>query len=102
MVLSSVPTEARLTVSPPSPAHSAPSAMATSSSLWPVLNEGKQLTATVVELGTGSPPVVFLHGLVGLNEHWEGVVHRVSHAVKCTLFGLPLLKLRGGDCSIQG
>lgn len=47
-------------------------------------------------------PVVFLHGLVGLNEHWEGVVERVQHKVRCILFQLPLLKLRGDDCSIHG
>jgi pimeloyl-ACP methyl ester carboxylesterase len=57
--------------------------------------------ATVVDIGQGVP-VVFLHGLVGLNEHWEGVVDRVLPSVRCILFELPLLKLRGEDCSIQG
>ena len=59
------------------------------------------LEAQVQERGTGLP-VVFLHGLVGLNEHWEGVVARVEGDVRCILFELPLLSLRGDDCSIQG
>jgi len=57
--------------------------------------------ATVVEVGSGLP-VVFLHGLVGLNEHWEGVVERVCHRTRCVMFELPLLRLRGEDCSIHG
>ncbi len=59
------------------------------------------LEATVHDRGEGVP-IVFLHGLVGLNEHWEGVVARVEHNVRCILFELPLLSLRGDDCSIQG
>lgn len=46
--------------------------------------------------------MVFLHGLVGLNEHWEGVVDRVKSRVRCILFELPLLQMRGEDCSIHG
>jgi 2-hydroxy-6-oxonona-2,4-dienedioate hydrolase len=59
------------------------------------------LTATVREVGAGVP-VVFLHGLVGLNEHWESVVERVRGSVRCVLFELPLLQLRGDECSIHG
>jgi pimeloyl-ACP methyl ester carboxylesterase len=59
------------------------------------------MSARVVDVGDGLP-VVFLHGLVGLNEHWEGVVERVQHKVRCILFQLPLLQLRGEDCSIHG
>lgn len=62
--------------------------------------EGSDTEATVADFGTGVP-IVFLHGLVGLNEHWEGVVHRVSDRVRCILFELPLLQLRGSECSIQ-
>lgn len=68
---------------------------------WPVQNEGRELVGTVTEVGSGLP-VVFLHGLVGLNEHWESVVDRVSSSVHCTLFELPLLQLRGSDCSVHG
>lgn len=59
------------------------------------------LFAQVQELGQGVP-IVFLHGLVGLNEHWEGVVDRVCGDMRCILFELPLLSLRGPACSIQG
>lgn len=31
----------------------------------------------VLDSGSG-PPIVFLHGLVGLNEHWEDVVAGVQ------------------------
>lgn len=59
------------------------------------------LIATIREVGNGVP-VVFLHGLVGLNEHWDAVVERVHHKMRCTLFELPLLRLRGEHCSIHG
>jgi len=68
---------------------------------WRVGPADSDLSATVVDVGEGVP-VVFLHGLVGLNEHWEGVVDRVCNRVRCVLFELPLLQLRGDDCSIHG
>ncbi|MEO1512619.1 MAG: alpha/beta hydrolase, partial [Planctomycetota bacterium] len=55
----------------------------------------------VRETGSG-PRVVFLHGLVGLNDHWELVVDRVCERIRCTMLELPLLDLRGADCSVQG
>jgi pimeloyl-ACP methyl ester carboxylesterase len=61
----------------------------------------EDLSANVLDLGTGMP-VVFLHGLVGLNEHWDAVVERVNNRVRCVLFQLPLLQLRRDDCSIHG
>lgn len=57
--------------------------------------------ATVEQVGVGST-VVFLHGLVGLNEHWEEVVRLAEASVRCTLLQVPLLDLRGDDCSIDG
>lgn len=57
--------------------------------------------AKVQDVGTGTP-VVFLHGLVGLNDHWEDVVRRVSGSVRCVMLELPLLDLHGDDCSIDG
>lgn len=90
-----------MTVSPTSPVHTASTATAAATTPWLVQNDGRQLVGTVTDVGKGMP-VVFLHGLVGLNEHWEGVVDRVSHAVRCTLFELPLLQLRGSDCSVTG
>lgn len=61
--------------------------------------------ATVVDVGPRSesiPPFVFLHGLVGLNEHWESVVGRFSKTTRCLMLQIPLLDLSGDDCSIQG
>ncbi len=60
---------------------------------------GTPVRADVVRCGTG-PRVVFLHGLVGLNEHWEDVVRRIKHRADCTTLELPLLELRGDDCSL--
>ncbi|MBA4039026.1 MAG: hypothetical protein C0468_01625 [Planctomyces sp.] len=47
-------------------------------------------------------PVVFLHGLVGLNDHWETAVVGLRARLWCVGFELPLLNLRGDDCSIEG
>ena len=55
--------------------------------------------ARVTEAGTG-PVVVFLHGLVGLNDHWEEVVARACPHVRCVLLELPLLSLPRDICSI--
>lgn len=44
----------------------------------------------------------FLHGLVGLNEHWQIVASKTNEHFPCTLLELPLLSLRGKDCSIHG
>jgi len=57
--------------------------------------------AKVQDTGSGCP-VVFLHGLVGLNDHWEEVVQRVRSGCRCIMLELPLLQLEGDDCSIQG
>lgn len=62
---------------------------------------GKPVRARVSAQGEGSP-VVFLHGLVGLNDHWEEVVRGIRHKARCCLLELPLLSLSGDDCSIDG
>lgn len=59
------------------------------------------IVGKMVRCGTGRP-VVFLHGLVGLNEHWEPVLDHIQHRFSCTTLELPLLELHGQDCSIQG
>ncbi|MCR9075932.1 MAG: alpha/beta hydrolase [bacterium] len=61
---------------------------------------GKKIEADVVECGEG-PVVVFLHGLVGLNEHWDRVVNSVCDRVRCVTLEMPLLELRGVDCSLS-
>lgn len=72
-----------------------------------VLGEsGSPVPALVTTLGNhapvSAPRFCFLHGLVGLNEHWDHVASRICDRVSCTLLELPLLKLRGKDCSIHG
>jgi pimeloyl-ACP methyl ester carboxylesterase len=62
---------------------------------------GLPIRAHVVDVGQGAP-VVFLHGLVGLNDHWDEVVLRVRQNRRCILLQLPLLDLEGDDCSIDG
>lgn len=60
---------------------------------------GRAIEADVVKTGSG-PRVVFLHGLVGLNEHWEDVVSKIKHRAECVTLEVPLLELRGEDCSL--
>lgn len=62
---------------------------------------GTDVPATVAVSGSGRS-IVFLHGLVGLNEHWEGVVETISQHARCLMLQIPLLDLRGPDCSIGG
>ncbi len=88
------------TASTSSRSGSSPGHPAVRSWLWPVPGSD-DLAATVSDQGSGIP-VVFLHGLVGLNEHWEDVVARARDRVRCVLFELPLLQLRGDHCSIHG
>lgn len=68
---------------------------------WPITTGAHPLHAKVTEIGEGVP-VVFLHGLVGLNDHWEGVVGRLKSRCRCVMFEVPLLELTGPDCSIEG
>jgi 2-hydroxy-6-oxonona-2,4-dienedioate hydrolase len=63
----------------------------------------KPVAADLVRVGSdaSTPRVVFLHGLVGLNEHWDAVVRQLPQSRR-ELLQLPLLGLRGDDCSIDG
>lgn len=62
---------------------------------------GVPVRADVVDMGLGKP-VVFLHGLVGLNDHWEDVARKSCDEARCIMLQLPLLDLSGDDCSIDG
>ena len=62
---------------------------------------GVPVPADVVDTGAGRP-LVFLHGLVGLNDHWEEVAREVNSHARCIMLELPLLDLTGDDCSIHG
>jgi len=61
----------------------------------------RPIEARVIECGEGAS-VVFLHGLVGLNDHWGEVINRTPGCFRSTLLELPLLDLTGSDCSVQG
>ncbi len=71
------------------------------SGLYVLPGDGGKVHARVAEVGSGRP-VVFLHGLAGLNEHWEDVVRRVKDRVRCVMLEVPLLELKGADCSLDG
>lgn len=59
------------------------------------------MTARVSECGVGRP-FVFLHGLVGLNDHWEDAVRLMRRdRARCVMLELPLLALEGDNCSIH-
>ena len=68
---------------------------------FPISTGAHPLSAKVTEVGQGTP-VIFLHGLVGLNDHWEGVVERLKSRCRCIMFEVPLLELTGEDCSVMG
>jgi 2-hydroxy-6-oxonona-2,4-dienedioate hydrolase len=61
----------------------------------------EEVQARLVDVGNGRP-VVFLHGLVGLNDHWEDVARRIAHRMRCVMLEIPLLQLNGADCSVDG
>lgn len=90
-----------MNAAPSSPSRRIETSRAVRRSLWPTDDAPDAVNASVIDVGEGLP-IVFLHGLVGLNEHWEAVVERVCHRIRCLLFELPLLSLRGDHCSIQG
>jgi 2-hydroxy-6-oxonona-2,4-dienedioate hydrolase len=46
--------------------------------------------------------VVFMHGLLGINDHWKEVVEHLEHRCRCVLIELPLLHLRGSSCTVEG
>lgn len=55
---------------------------------------------TVAEVGSGEP-VVFLHGLLGLNEHWIPAVETLSKRARCIMLEFPLADLPHKLCSID-
>jgi len=54
------------------------------------------------EVGQGEPTLVFLHGLLGLKEHWRPTVQRLSNRARCLMLQAPLLEMRGPACSVDG
>ncbi len=85
-----------LQVQTPTPSHPPGTRSVTLSGL-----AGVPVHVGVLDTGAGVP-VVFLHGLVGLNDHWEGVAQGIQHRARCVMLEMPLLDLTGEDCSIHG
>lgn len=52
-------------------------------------------------IGSG-PAVVFLNGLLGLNEHWFGCLAPIARHAECLLVQPPLLEMKGKGCSVDG
>lgn len=63
--------------------------------------EGEPLVARVREFGEGGQPVVYLHGLVGLNDHWERSATLLRSKIRGIMLEMPLLRLSGPACSIE-
>lgn len=55
----------------------------------------------VDEIGRGEP-LVFLHGLLGENEHWYPTCRILADRARCLMVEVPLLELRGSACSVDG
>ena len=51
--------------------------------------------------GSGRP-LVFLNGLLGMNEHWFGVLGPLAECAECILLQPPLLEMKGKGCSVDG
>lgn len=62
---------------------------------------GTPVRASVRRLGSGRQ-LCFLHGLIGVNEHWIESAEALTDCAECVLLQLPLLGLRGADCSVEG
>lgn len=54
----------------------------------------------VHEVGKG-PPIVYLHGLLGLNEHWLPTAKALAPRAHSIMLETPLLSLRGDRCTVQ-
>lgn len=92
----------------PGPSATTSTLSAARSRAYPLVGlAGREVVARVEDsAGSGEPAgaraVCFLHGLVGLNDHWDEVVRRIAHRLRCTMLELPLLQLQDEDCSIHG
>lgn len=83
---------------PAGPPDSAPAKVSTRFLEAPGAN-GLQIR--IDEIGRGIP-VVFMHGLVGVNSHWMPTAEAIQHRVRCVMMQLPLLQLRGALCNVEG
>jgi len=59
------------------------------------------LDIRIDRVGSGRP-LVFLNGLLGMNEHWFGVLGPLAGRAECILLQPPLLEVKGKGCSVDG
>ncbi len=59
------------------------------------------LDIRIDRVGAGRP-LVFLNGLLGMNEHWFGMLGPLSKRAECILVQPPLLEMKGKGCSVDG
>ncbi len=64
-------------------------------------DDGRLPPVVADRVGSGAP-VVFLHGLLGVKEHFIPSAELLADRAECWLVQAPLLDLRGGQCSVRG
>ncbi len=64
-------------------------------------NRITDLDIRIDRAGAG-PPLVFLNGLLGLNEHWFPCLGPLVTRAECILLQPPLLEMSGPGCSVPG
>jgi pimeloyl-ACP methyl ester carboxylesterase len=52
--------------------------------------------------GGSGPRTIFLHGLMGLNEHWDTSVRWLAGHLRCEMLEFPLLELPPDDGTVAG
>ncbi len=55
-----------------------------------------------IDRAGAGPPLVFLNGLLGLNEHWFPCLGPLVERAECILLQPPLLEMNGPGCSVPG
>lgn len=59
------------------------------------------LDIRIDRVGSGRP-LVFLNGLLGMNEHWFASLGPIAKHAECVLVQPPLLEMKGKGCSVDG
>lgn len=75
--------------------------MSTTPETRTAIDRATGLDIRIDRMGEG-PPIVFLNGLLGLNEHWFGCLPPLAARAECLLLQPPLLEMKGKGCSVEG
>jgi len=59
------------------------------------------LDIRIDRVGTGRP-IIFLNGLLGMNEHWFSMLGPLADRAECILLQPPILEMKGKGCSVEG